>query len=98
MVAAFWDYSATGRPRIPLFLVTADLALAHVCAAERVPFVFARAPRESAHAFAPDALWFDPYALAFQTCLAHAVLWELCVVLGTINVRPVGEPDGRVGF
>jgi hypothetical protein len=47
MVAAFWHYVATAGPRIPLFLATADLALAHVCAAERVPFVFARAPRES---------------------------------------------------
>lgn len=94
MVAAFWDYRAMASPRIPLFLVTEDFALAHVCAAERVPFVFAKAPRETAD-FAPETLWFDPYALGFRTCMAQTILWELSVVFGTLNVRRLG--DGPAG-
>jgi hypothetical protein len=99
MIAALWDYVATVTPRIPLFLVTADLALAHVCAAERVPFLFGRAPRESPTALATTTLWFDPYALAFRSCLAQVVLWELSLVFGTINVRfPLDTTDQGQNF
>ena len=98
MVAAFWNYLATVGPRIPLYLITADLALAHVCAAERVPFVFARAPRELPDALSPEALWFDPYGLALRFCLPHTIIWELCLVFGTINVIPTGRSDERKGF
>jgi hypothetical protein len=91
MIAAFWDYLSTNGPRIPIFLVTSDLALAHVCSAERVPFIFARAPREYPQALEPETLWFDPYSLSFRTCLAQTILWELSLVLGNINVRPVGS-------
>lgn len=44
MIAAFWDYVTTTNPRLPLRLVTSDFSLAHVCVAERVPFLFARSP------------------------------------------------------
>lgn len=98
MIAGFWNYLAIAGPRIPMFLVTADLTLAHVCAAERVPFIFARAPKEASASLSPEALWFDPYALGFRTCLAQAVLWELTVVFGAVNVRALGEPLGRKSF
>jgi hypothetical protein len=95
MVAAFWNYLSSGAPRIPIFLVTADLSLAHVCAAERVPFVFARAPREELDPIQPPSLWFDPFALSYRTCPAQAILWELTLVLGKINVRAT---SGGAGF
>lgn len=95
MIAAFWDYLSHGGPRIPIVLVTADLSLAHVCAAEKLPFVFAKAPREEANPLRPDSLWFDPFALCYRTCTAQAILWELCLVLGTVNVRVV---NGAAGF
>ena len=93
MVGAFWDYLSTDAPRIPIFLVTSDLSLAHVCSAERVPFVFARAPREDSAILAAPSLWFDPYALEFRFWLAQTLLWELVSVLGTLNVRRVGGTD-----
>src|SRR5207249_2018378 len=46
MVAAFWHYLSTTNPRVPVRLVTADFSLARVCAAERVPFLFAKTPYE----------------------------------------------------
>lgn len=87
MIGAFWDYFASDCPRIPIFLVTSDLALAHVCSAERVPFVFARAPREHDSVVESPSLWFDPYALEFRFWTAQTLLWELAAVLGTLNVR-----------
>ncbi|MGH8567614.1 MAG: hypothetical protein ACREXU_06235, partial [Gammaproteobacteria bacterium] len=67
-------------------LVTSDLALAHVCSAERVPFVFARAPREHDSVVQSPSLWFDPYALEFRFWTGQTLLWELAAVLGTLNV------------
>ena len=91
MIGAFWDYVTTNNPRLPVHLVTSDFALAHVCAAERVPFLFAPSPFDawrSSKAAGPDLLWFDPFALALRAIPPHALLWELSLVYGGVNVEP----------
>jgi hypothetical protein len=90
MMGAFWDYQTRSNPRLPVFLVTSDFNLAHVCAAERAPFVFARTPfefwRKKKDAIQLEALWFDSFALAFRACLPHFLLWELSLVFGKVHV------------
>lgn len=118
MIAAFWDYVMTTNPRLPLRLVTSDFSLAHVCVAERVPFLFARSPYEvwrdlgegraehqgsgstrpsgdqanenAVQPVAPEVLWFDPFAPALRCCTAQAILWELCIVFGRLDVISTG--------
>lgn len=94
MIAAYWHYQATSSPRVPLLFVTSDFALAHACAAERVPFIFARAPREFDSVIESPLLWFDSFALKFRFCAPHRILWEMCQVFGTVNVVPVGVSGG----
>jgi hypothetical protein len=101
MIGGYWDYATRTNPRLPFHLITSDFALAHVCAAERVPFLFARAPREvwrvdDVQRPTFHTLWFDPFALAVRTCLAHTILWELCLVFGQLNV--VSLDRGGDGF
>jgi hypothetical protein len=96
MVGAYWDYATSTNPRLPLHLITSDFALAHVCSAERVPFLFARAPREVWRGDMVgrpklETLWFDPFAMALRTCLTHQILWELCLVFGQLNVVPIAS-------
>ncbi len=90
MVGAFWDYQTKNNPRIPVFLVTSDFNLAHVCAAERAPFIFAQTPseywRNNPEPIQIDTLWFDPFALAIRACLPHALLWELCLTFGKVRI------------
>lgn len=96
MVAAFWDYQQTSNPRLPVFLITSDFSLAHVCHAERVPYLFARSPHEvrkqqahKPHPLQPKTLFFDPFALALRFCAPHYVLWELALIFRRINIVPV---------
>jgi len=88
MIGAYWHYVTTTNPRLPVYLVTSDFTLAHVCAAERVPFLFARSPHDAhrSDAAVPKSLWFDPFALALRYCLPHELLWELCLVYRDIQV------------
>jgi hypothetical protein len=101
MVSAFWDYLSRSNPRLPAYMVTSDFALAHVCAAERVAFVFAPTPYEAqlnaggSHDL--RTLWFDPYALALRACPPHRILWELCMVYGRLNVLKVDNSSGAGG-
>lgn len=95
MVAAFWQYISTTNPRVPVRLVTSDFSLAHVCAAERLGFVFARSPywvwwREQLKAgkpAVPELLWLDPFALELRACSVHRILWELCLVYQRLTVK-----------
>ena len=95
MMGAFWDYQTQSNPRIPVFLVTSDFNLAHVCAAERAPFIFAQTPyefwRRRKGPIQLDSLWFDPFALALRACLPHLVLWELSLVFSSIRVLRAGS-------
>lgn len=88
MIAAFWEYMSKDNPRIPVFLVTSDFALAHVCAAERVPFIYARSPQTAWPAASPrvSPLWLDPFAPALRFCTAQQILWELCLVFVIVFV------------
>jgi hypothetical protein len=90
MVGAFWDYYSRNNPRIPVFFVTSDFNLAHVCAAERAPFVFSQTPFEywrSTNGPIPiNTLWFDPFALAVRACLPHTLIWELCLTFGRVKI------------
>jgi hypothetical protein len=100
MIAAYWDYMTRDNPRLPVRLITSDFALAHVCVAERLPFLFARSPfeiwREPAgpEACEPRLLWLDPFALALRFATPDAILWELCSVFERLVVH---SPDD-VGF
>lgn len=97
MIGAYWHYVTTSNPRLPVYLVTSDFPLASVCAAERVPFLFARSPHEAYGrdpAALPQSLWFDPFALALRYCLPHALLRELCLVYREIQVIEKSAPAG----
>lgn len=94
MVAAFWHYLSTTSPRVPVHLVTTDSALARVCSAERVPFIFAKSPNEvwgreeidrGAQA-EPESLWFDPFSLRLRSTCAHRILLELVFVFQELLV------------
>jgi len=93
MIAAFWDYAKTSNPRVPIRFVTSDFNLAHVCHAERLPFFFARAPfehwRHERHPvkFAPETLWFDPFAMQLRAVPMASILFELVLAYGVIDVR-----------
>jgi|SRR5215213_2379201 len=97
MVAAFWDYQTKNNPRIPVYLITSDFNLAHVCAAERAPFVFCQTPfeywRETSGPIQLDTLWFDPFALTLRTCLPHFLIWELCLTFGKLRLVRDGKPE-----
>lgn len=97
MVAAFWDYQNRDNPRVPVFLVTSDLSLAHVCAAERAAFIYVRTPIECwsqpSETISPETLWFDPFALTLRYSLPHALLWELCLIFGDIRVSLPASRD-----
>ncbi|MDC0712537.1 hypothetical protein POL68_29005 [Stigmatella sp. ncwal1] len=96
MISAYWDYVSRSNPRLPIHLITSDFNLAHVCFAERVPYLFARSPYEAWKApstLSLEALWFDPFAMALRACLPHSVLWELCLVYGNLNVVQVDTPE-----
>jgi len=96
MIAAFWDYLSWDHPRLPLRLVTADHRLAHVCSAERVPFVFAMSPWESWKRVREPltGFWVDPHALSYRYTTAHEVLWELSLLFGELHVAaPQPEPE-----
>jgi hypothetical protein len=88
MIGAYWHYITTSNPRLPVYLVTSDFALAHVCAVERVPFLFARSPHDSVRVDArtPRSLWYDPFAMTLRFALPHKILWELCLVYRHIVV------------
>lgn len=108
MIAAFWDYVTTTNPRLPMKLVTSDFSLAHVCVAEKVPFLFARSPYEvwkdlgeqagGEQGTIPGVVWFDPFAPALRFCTAHAILWEMSLVFGQLDVVPVDDNESATGF
>jgi hypothetical protein len=103
MIAAYWDYMTRANTRLPVRLITSDFALAHVCVAERVPFLFARSPYDvwrsdsGAAPHEPRILWLDPFALALRCATPHAILWELCAVFERVTVRP-GEGAEDTAF
>jgi hypothetical protein len=94
MVAAFWHYLSTNHPRVPVHLITTDFSLARVCAAERVPFIFAKSPNEVwgregidvGKPVSPESVWFDPFALRLHSASAHRILLELAFVFQTLHV------------
>lgn len=94
MVSAFWHYLSTTNPRVPVRLVTSDFSLARVCAAERVPFLFAKTPYEvwgreqidQAKPATPESLWFDPFALGLRSSSMHRILLELGYVYQLLHV------------
>jgi hypothetical protein len=107
MVAAFWHYLSTTNPRVPVHLVTTDSALARVCSAERVPFIFAKSPNEvwgreeidrGTHA-TPESLWFDPFSLKLRSTCAHRILLELAFVFQElqVTVRRKAAGQGNAG-
>lgn len=114
MIAAFWHYIQTTNPRVPVRLVTSDFLLARVCAAERVPFVFAKTPYEvwwkeqlkEGQPANPELLWLDPFALTFRAAPMHLIMRELALVYGQLRVRvrlqleagPVPDPLIRDDF
>jgi hypothetical protein len=97
MVAAFWDYQTKNNPRIPVYMITSDFNLAHVCAAERAPFVFCQTPfevwREAPGPIQLETLWFDPFTLALRACLPHVLIWELCLTFGKLRLVRDGKPE-----
>lgn len=107
MVAAFWHYLSTTNPRVPVHLVTTDFALARVCSAERVPFVFAKSPNEvwgreeidRGLPPAPEPLWLDPFSLKLRSTSVHRILLELGFVFQElqITVRRRATRDGNDG-
>jgi hypothetical protein len=106
MIAAFWHYVQTTNPRVPVRLVTSDFSLARVCAAERVPFLFAKTPYKvwweeqlkDGRPAAPELLWVDPFLLAFRAAPMHRILWELALVYGQLHVAVRSQSDiGQAG-
>lgn len=103
MIAAFWHYIQTTNPRVPVRLVTSDFNLAHVCAAERVPFVFAKTPFEvwwkselkEGKQAKPELIWIDPFSLKFRTSSINRILWELALVFGHLRVDVSAHPDSE---
>lgn len=109
MVAAFWHYLSTTNPRVPVHLVTTDFALARVCSAERVPFIFAKSPNEVwgreeidlGTQATPETLWFDPFSLRLRSTCAHRILLELAFVFQDLQVtvrrKSLGQSNGGSG-
>ena len=98
LVGAFWHYMSTTSPRMPVRLVTSDFSLAHVCAAERVRFVFAPAPFEVWRdqlavpgSVKPEAAWLDPFSPSLQATTAQRILWELALVYQNLLVEVDGD-------
>jgi hypothetical protein len=102
MVSAFWHYLSTTSPRVPVRLVTSDFSLARVCAAERVPFLFAKTPYEvwgreqldQGQPAAPESLWFDPFALGLCSSSMHRILLELAYVYQLLHI--VARPKSTI--
>jgi hypothetical protein len=98
MMGAFWDYQTHSNPRLPVYLITSDFALAQVCAAERALFLFAKTPfevwKDQDSSILPETLWFDPFALSLRTCTPHSILWELSMIFGQIGVPRAGTGPG----